>query len=88
MPVSISSSFSSQAFSASIAAEPVQKAAQPTGDTIKLSQAAQIHQLKQQGQGPSQIASSLGVTVAVVDGYLGVAVPAVSSTASVTLKTA
>ncbi|MDQ2832690.1 MAG: hypothetical protein M3Y50_02900 [Acidobacteriota bacterium] len=41
---------------------------------MKLSQAAQIHLMKQQGQGLSQIAANLGLSVSAVDGYLGVAV--------------
>jgi hypothetical protein len=43
-------------------------------DTVKLSQAAQVHLLKQQGQLLSQIASKLSIPVATVDGYLGVQV--------------
>jgi hypothetical protein len=43
-------------------------------DTVKLSQAAQVHLLKQQGQLLSQIASKLSIPVATVDGYLGIQV--------------
>jgi DNA-binding CsgD family transcriptional regulator len=53
----------------------VQHPAATAGDSVKLSQAAQIHLLKQQGQSPSQIAANLGVSAATVDGYLGIAVP-------------
>ena len=42
---------------------------------MKLSQAAQVHLYKQQGQSPSQIAANLGISAATVDGYLGIAVP-------------
>jgi transposase len=42
---------------------------------VKLSQAAQVHLFKQQGQNPSQIAANLGISAATVDGYLGIAVP-------------
>jgi hypothetical protein len=42
---------------------------------VKLSQAAQVHLFKQQGQSLSQIAANLGISAATVDGYLGIAVP-------------
>jgi DNA-binding CsgD family transcriptional regulator len=45
-----------------------------TDDTVKLSQAAQVHLLKQQGQTLSQIASNLSIPITTVDGYLGIAV--------------
>ena len=54
--------------------EPVQHPAQAPGDSVKLSQAAQVHLFKQQGQSPSQIAANLGISAATVDGYLGIAV--------------
>src|SRR5665213_3112979 len=44
-------------------------------DSVKLSQAAQVHLMKEQGQSASQIQSSLGITAAVLDGYLGISVP-------------
>lgn len=80
MTVSISGSSSPQstvpAYSPSEAspAEAAPKTASPKGDSVKLSQAAQIHLMKQQGQGLSQIAANLGLSVSAVDGYLGVAV--------------
>jgi DNA-binding CsgD family transcriptional regulator len=49
--------------------------AQAQGDSVKLSQAAQVHLFKQQGQSLSQIAANLGISAATVDGYLGIAVP-------------
>ncbi len=49
--------------------------AQAPDDSVKLSQAAQVHLFKQQGQSPSQIAANLGISAATVDGYLGIAVP-------------
>jgi uncharacterized protein YggE len=55
-------------------------------DTVKLSQSAQIHAMKQQGQRASQIASSLGVSVASVNSILGIAVAA--PVAAVAVKTA
>jgi hypothetical protein len=55
--------------------QPLQHPAPAPGDTVKLSQAAQIHLFKQQGQSPSQIAANLGISAATVDGYLGIAVP-------------
>ena len=48
--------------------------AQAPGDSVKLSQAAQVHLFKQQGQSLSQIAANLGISAATVDGYLGIAV--------------
>jgi predicted transcriptional regulator len=38
--------------------------------------------MQQQGQGASEIASDLGITVAIVDQYLGVSVPSTASTSS------
>jgi len=55
--------------------QPAQHPAPAPGDTVKLSQAAQVHLFKQQGQSPSQIAANLGISAATVDGYLGIAVP-------------
>ena len=51
-----------------------QKPSVASADTVKLSQAAQVHLFKQQGQSLSQIAANLGISVGTVDGYLGVAV--------------
>jgi hypothetical protein len=87
MAVSISGSLSSQSTVAptspaeSTPTEVVPKPVSAIGDTVKLSQAAQVHQLKQQGQALSQIASNLGISVATVDGYLGVTVPKAASVA-------
>ena len=87
MAVSISGSLSSQSAVAppspaeSTATEVVSKPVSAIGDTVKLSQAAQVHQLKQQGQALSQIAENLGISVASVDGYLGVTVPKATSVA-------
>jgi hypothetical protein len=44
-------------------------------DTVKLSQSAQIHAMRQQGQAASVIASSLGVPVASINSVLGIVVP-------------
>jgi hypothetical protein len=55
--------------------EASQPPAPAPGDSVKLSQAAQVHLFKQQGQSPSQIATNLGLSAATVDGYLGIAVP-------------
>ena len=43
--------------------------------TVDLSETAQALSLQQQGESPSEIAQSLGVSVATVDGYLGIPVP-------------
>ncbi|MGO9539725.1 MAG: hypothetical protein ACLPN2_03905 [Terriglobales bacterium] len=41
-------------------------------DTVHLSQSQQVHQLHAEGQRVSQIASGLSLTIAAVDGYLGI----------------
>ncbi|NYF89804.1 hypothetical protein RBB79_09605 [Tunturiibacter empetritectus] len=90
MAVSISGSLSSQSPvaapspSESTPTEVVQRPVSAPGDTVKLSQAAQIHLMKQQGQALFQIASNLGIPVATVDGYLGVTVPKAAPAASAT----
>jgi DNA-binding NarL/FixJ family response regulator len=61
-----------------------QKPAVASTDTVKVSQAAQVHLFKQQGQSLSQIAANLGISVGTVDGYLGVAVAKIASTPSPT----
>jgi hypothetical protein len=43
-------------------------------DNVKLSQAAQVRLLKQEGQPLSQIASNLSIPMATVDSYLGIQV--------------
>jgi|ERR1700722_3129776 len=43
--------------------------------TVDLSDAAQALSLEEQGETPSEIAQALGTSVAIVDGYLGIAVP-------------
>jgi DNA-binding NarL/FixJ family response regulator len=53
------------------AAKP-QPAANAAGDTVQLTEAQQVYQLYNQGQTVSQIASSLSLTEAVVNGYLNV----------------
>lgn len=81
MSVSISNSRLSQAAAPTESVtkaqpyEALQHPAQARGDSVKLSQAAQIHLFKQQGQSPSQIAANLGISAATVDGYLGIAAP-------------
>jgi hypothetical protein len=75
------SSVASSSPSTPATAEPAQKAAVPAV-TVKLSQAAQVHLLKQQGQSLSQIASSLSIPMTAVDGYLGIQVPKATSTST------
>jgi DNA-binding CsgD family transcriptional regulator len=81
MSVSISNSSLTQAAAPTPSpakAEPSEASQHPApapGDSVKLSQAAQVHLYKQQGQSPSQIAANLGISAATVDGYLGIAVP-------------
>ena len=68
--------------------EASQHPAQAPGDSVKLSQAAQVHLFKQQGQSPSQIAANLGISAATVDGYLGIAVPKAPAAPSAETPTA
>src|SRR5882757_5717170 len=85
MNVSISNSSSTQAAAPTPSATNVQpseaseRPAQAAGDSVKLSQAAQVHLYKQQGQSLSQIAANLGISAATVDGYLGIAVAKTSA---------
>jgi DNA-binding CsgD family transcriptional regulator len=80
MSVSISNSSLTQAAAPTPSpekAQPSEASEQPAktpSDSVKLSQAAQVHLYKQQGQSPSQIAANLGISAATVDGYLGIAV--------------
>jgi DNA-binding NarL/FixJ family response regulator len=45
---------------------------QLSGDTVTLSQSAQVLQLNQQGQQPPQISLNLGISVSTVDSDLGI----------------
>ena len=54
------------------AAAPAQTSATLKPDSVKLSVAGQAKLLHQQGKSPGLIASSLGIKVADVDGYLGI----------------
>jgi hypothetical protein len=58
------------------AAAPAQTSATLKPDSVKLSMAGQAKLLHQQGKSPALIASSLGIKVADVDGYLGIKVTA------------
>lgn len=69
------------------AAIPVVKETSLPTDTVKLSQSAQIHALKQSGQGVSAIANVLGVSLASVDSVLGIAVTAAAAAAAATPTT-
>ena len=48
-------------------------------DTVALSQSAQVSQLHQQGQNPSEIAENLGIPVSTVDSDLGIVAATVAS---------
>jgi hypothetical protein len=84
MSISISNTYAASPASTvqnvSKAATPVAKETSIPTDTVKLSQTAQIHALKQSGQGVSAIASALGVSLASVDSVLGIAVTAAAAT--------
>jgi hypothetical protein len=75
MAISISDSFPASTIASSPAPDPAPNPVGDSTDTIRLSEEAQIQLLVQQGQSPTEIALNLGVSVTVVDGYLGVAVP-------------
>jgi len=78
MAIAVSGSLTPPSVTTSVAASP--EATQPNrktpaaadADSVRLSQSAQVHLLKQQGQSLSQIASNLSIPLATVDGYLGV----------------
>jgi hypothetical protein len=85
MTISISSTYPSQSdyttsqASSSAVATQVQQA--ESSDKVTLSESAQVSQLNQQGENPSEIAKNLGITVALVDLDLGI-VTTTSSTPS------
>jgi DNA-binding CsgD family transcriptional regulator len=66
----------------------VSTVASKSSDTVRLTQSQQIHAMKQQGQGASQIASAMGVSLASVDGVLGIVVAKTSSPAVETTSAA
>jgi DNA-binding NarL/FixJ family response regulator len=78
MSISISNSFSPTPFAAansysnSAAAQRTQQTTNDSADTVKLSESQQVTQLYRQGQQVSQIASSLSLTVDIVNSYLDI----------------
>ncbi len=78
MSISISSTLPAPApAAANVAAKPAPaQPAQPittaSADTVRLSESQQVYQLYNQGQRVSQIAANLSLTVAAVNGYLGI----------------
>ena len=54
-------------------------AASPTYVPYVSRQAAKVHQLRQQGENPTQIGVILGLPTATVDGYLGITAPNTTS---------
>ena len=71
-PVSTASPIAEQS-----AAAPTSSAVSPS--TVDVSEETRVHMLQQQGESPAEIANILGISVSVVDGYLGIAVPAVAT---------
>lgn len=76
MTISVSSSLPAAAVaatnsSARSAAAPTQQV-QAQADTVRLSESQQVYQLYNQGQGISEIASNLSITVSAVNSYLGI----------------
>jgi DNA-binding NarL/FixJ family response regulator len=78
MSLSISSSLSTVAAAAanssstSAAARNSQPTTNNTADTVRLSDSQQVHQLYNDGQTVSQIASSMSMPVQTVNTYLGI----------------
>jgi DNA-binding NarL/FixJ family response regulator len=80
MGISVSSALSTATLAvanASANSPAPQKVQQPppqqtTGDTVTLTEAQQVYQLYNQGQSVPQIATSLSLTVSVVNNYLGI----------------
>ena len=78
MSISISNSFSPTSFAAansysnSATAQRTQQTTNDSADTVKLSESQQVTQLYRQGQQVSQIASSLSLTVDIVNSYLDI----------------
>ena len=54
------------------AAQKIRQTANDSVDTVKLTESQQVHQLYNQGQPVSLIASSLSLTVDTVNSYLGI----------------
>ena len=55
---------------------------EPASDSVKLSDRAQVHLLRTQGQTVAQIATSTDLTAQAVDSYLGIAQAPVPSVAA------
>ncbi|HEY0306701.1 MAG TPA: hypothetical protein VGB94_00925 [Acidobacteriaceae bacterium] len=88
MSIAISGSYSSQTtvdqLFVSTAKQAVpEESAQAEGDTVKLSEAAQVSQLSKQGSSPALIAQTLGIPVATVNLDLGITTTESVSVASV-----
>lgn len=81
MTPSISGTLSAQLADTSAPATAVTQQAPQTqpSDTVTLSQSAQVSQLHEQGQNPSEIAENLGIPVSTVDSDLGIAAATVAS---------
>ena len=57
------------------AAPQAEHAAPSETDTVELSESAQVHALQQSGEGVSEIANTLGLSVSSVDSLLGIVEP-------------
>jgi DNA-binding CsgD family transcriptional regulator len=79
IPVSGPSSTPPTPESAAHSVRPSQKPAEPQADTVKLTETQQVQALVQQGDSVSLIATTLSLSNAVVDSYLGIqaAAPAI-----------
>lgn len=85
MTTSISGTISNQpAYTPAPAPAAPQPAPQPepSADTVALSQSAQVIQLNQQGQSPSEIAANLAIPVSTVNTDLGITAATIASTPS------
>jgi DNA-binding CsgD family transcriptional regulator len=61
---------------------------QPSGDTVTLSESAQVSQLNMQGQSSTEIAEALGISVSIVDSDLGIVAANVTSSPAPAATTA
>ena len=55
---------------------------EPTGDTIALSESAQVNQLNEQGQSAKEISQALGIPISTVNSDLGIIAATAATTAT------
>ena len=55
---------------------------EPTGDTVALSESAQVNQLNEQGQSAKEISQALGIPISTVNSDLGIIAATAATTAT------